>query len=206
VDFKIDKTKPETTHSLDPASPDGENGWYVSDISVKLSPTDATSGVWHTYYRIDGGDWKKGTSFTIDEDGEHTVDYYSVDIAGNEESPYHSFSVKLDETAPKVGITTPMYKYLYIFGKPILPINKTIIIGKLTTGADAHDGTSGMARVEFYVDGNLTAIDTTSPYEWDWNVVSFFMFHDFKVIAYDQAGNSASATIYIDIVLYLGIM
>jgi hypothetical protein len=34
---------------------------------------------------VDGGEWKSGDSVLISEPGTHTVEYYSVDLAGNAE-------------------------------------------------------------------------------------------------------------------------
>ena len=53
-----------------------------------------------------------GTSVTIDapgdhsNDGTHTIHYYSTDKAGNTETA-HSFTVKLDTTAPSSGAALP---------------------------------------------------------------------------------------------------
>ena len=56
-------------------------------MKVTLSATDATSGVAHTYYSIDGGGYATyGGAFTISALGTHTVRYYSKDVAGNVES------------------------------------------------------------------------------------------------------------------------
>ena len=53
-------------------------------MKVTLSATDATSGVAHTFYSIDGGGFATyGAAFTISALGTHTVRYYSKDVAGN---------------------------------------------------------------------------------------------------------------------------
>ncbi|KYK26381.1 hypothetical protein AYK20_09025 [Thermoplasmatales archaeon SG8-52-1] len=56
----IDDTDPVASHALNPATPDGENGWYVSDVEVTLDAYDpevlgVSSGVKEIKYRIDGG-------------------------------------------------------------------------------------------------------------------------------------------------------
>ena len=50
-----DTTPPVTTISLNPPAPNGDNGWYVTNITVTLNATDDESGVKVTYYAIDGG-------------------------------------------------------------------------------------------------------------------------------------------------------
>src|SRR5262249_58219327 len=45
VSYKIDKSPPVITPTVTPASPDGTNGWYTSDVTVSWSTTDPPSGV-----------------------------------------------------------------------------------------------------------------------------------------------------------------
>ena len=60
---------------------------YSSAVKVTLSASDATSGVSATYYQIDGGALQTYSApFTISATGNHTVAYYSRDVAGNYES------------------------------------------------------------------------------------------------------------------------
>ena len=41
---QADATPPRTTHELDPAEPDGDNGWYTSPVEVTLNATDNDGG------------------------------------------------------------------------------------------------------------------------------------------------------------------
>jgi len=193
--IKIDRTPTATTPKL--TGDEGNNDWYVSGVEVELISTDAASGVNVTFYRVDEGGWKEYTNpFTVSDDGECTVYYYSIDKAGNEEDE-KSVEFKIDATNPTVSIETPMTGYLYIFNtkKIHLPIIKwSILIGKMTVTVDAQDKTAGMVNVNFWVE-NLVASDTEEPYEWDWSIISIFAPHILTVIAYDQAGNSARAEI-----------
>jgi uncharacterized delta-60 repeat protein len=94
---QIDKVKPVTTASLPPVN--GNNGYYVGAVTVTLSAEDATSGVAVTKYRVDGGPLQTyGAPFTVTAGGVHTVTFYSVDKAGNQEAD-RSTSFKID-TAP----------------------------------------------------------------------------------------------------------
>jgi len=73
LEFKIDVTVPVSHTSL-------------SDWNVTLSATDLTSGVQRTVYRIDNGTWLNYTDpIQLSRDVNHTVEYYSVDFAGNTE-------------------------------------------------------------------------------------------------------------------------
>jgi hypothetical protein len=64
-----------------------EDPVYTSDVTVTLTATDAQSGVNYTMYKIDSGEWTVYTTpFVVTADGAHTVLFYSVDIAGNQET------------------------------------------------------------------------------------------------------------------------
>jgi hypothetical protein len=54
-----DTTPPVTTYTQSPASPDGNNNWYVSPVEFELTATDLESGVKEINYRVDGGSWQK---------------------------------------------------------------------------------------------------------------------------------------------------
>lgn len=82
VTVKIDTVAPTTTVSL---SGTKEGAVYVTPVTVSLSGSDAASGIASTRYRVNGGSWQTGTSTTVSSDGTYTVEYYSVDNAGNVE-------------------------------------------------------------------------------------------------------------------------
>jgi hypothetical protein len=97
-----DVTPPATTSSLSGTA--GNNGWWRSAVTVALSATDSASGVAGTYYKVDGeaqAHSYNGT-FSVSGDGNHTVEYWSVDGAGNVET-HHSVSFKIDATAPTIN-------------------------------------------------------------------------------------------------------
>jgi large repetitive protein len=73
--------------------------WIQGEYKVGLTATDDQSGVAKTYYSINGSQYVEGTTFTLNEDGIHVVSFYSVDNAGNEETP-KSTVIKLDKTPP----------------------------------------------------------------------------------------------------------
>jgi len=83
---KIDTNTPET--SLDIEGEEGEAGIYISPVSLSLSGSDKTSGYSGSYYQLDESDPILYTEpITIDTNGIHEIIYYSVDRAGNAETP-----------------------------------------------------------------------------------------------------------------------
>ena len=59
---------PVTTHTLNPATPDGQGGVYRGPVEISLSATDDT-GVAKTEYRVDGGEWQTYQPETVIYDG-----------------------------------------------------------------------------------------------------------------------------------------
>jgi regulation of enolase protein 1 (concanavalin A-like superfamily) len=108
-DEPVDTTAPTTELTLDPATADGDNGWYVTAPSFTLTADDADgSGVESTEYRVGDGEWTaydgEAVSLADAADGEVVVDYRSTDVAGNTEE-VRSTTVKLDREAPEVSVT-----------------------------------------------------------------------------------------------------
>ena len=131
-----DITPPVTTCTLNPPEPNGENGWYVSDVTVTLNATDDMSGVNATYYRINNGEWETyEVPFVINESNYYVIEYYSVDNEGNVED-VKSASFKVDSVPP---VTTA-----YVVGNSIRFF--------------AIDNMSGVNWIEFRIDGGSVQI------------------------------------------------
>jgi hypothetical protein len=74
------------------------------------------------------------------------------------------------------------------------PAEGSYVTSAITVSVTASDA-SGIARVEFYVDNQLAATDTSSPYSYFWNVPGVpDGSHSVKAIAYDAVGHSSTAT------------
>jgi hypothetical protein len=100
--IQIDRTAPVT--GLSGVSNSRTNG----GVTVTLAPVDGLSGVDSTYYAVDGGDLRTGTSLTLTDEGAHTVTYFSTDRAGNTEQ-LQSVVVRIDRTAPTIAhLFTPL--------------------------------------------------------------------------------------------------
>jgi len=207
-----DTTPPVTTISFNPPEPDGENGWYVNNVTVTLNATDNESGVNITKYRIKGESWKIYTEpFRLTEDGDNIlIEYSSIDAVGNTE-PVKNATIDIDRTKPVIALNYTLEK----FGNNYL-INITAV---------CSDATSGMAKVEFYLDNILqkTILGSGSEYVWKYyyapllvrglirnpeitdEYVKFYAFIVFvsrhygdpyiRSYAYDNAGNNEWATL-----------
>jgi hypothetical protein len=76
---KLDSLRPATAdNATDKVTP--------GTFNLVLSPSDSHSGVATTYYSVDDGPFKEGTSANIKGSGTHTVTYFSRDRAGNAEA------------------------------------------------------------------------------------------------------------------------
>jgi outer membrane protein assembly factor BamB len=102
--IKIDLDTPSTQAQVSAAW--WYDVWYQSPAQVSFTRLDVTSGVATTYYTVDGGATQTYTDpVNISAGGIHTVNYWSVDNAGNAEAQ-KSVTVRVDNTAPGTQIST----------------------------------------------------------------------------------------------------
>jgi hypothetical protein len=183
---KNDTQAPITTAALSGTM--GQNDWYVSAVTVTLSAIDPPepryargdaskwpTGVNHTYYKLDAADWVEYTTpFQVTADGQHTVQYYSVDkwIPPNVEQT-KSINFKIDRTAPTVSLEVTRISL--------------ILHNKWNFTATVNDPASGVVKVEFYVDDVYVGNATVAP----WSYIYKGFGKVAQAIAYDAAGNSA---------------
>lgn len=111
-----DGIAPTSSATLSPTNPNGNNGWYVSNVHVTISATDNTggSGVADTRCVLDPASAPASFDSMTDAcaylsagadvttDGQHTIYFASSDHAGNKES-VQSVSFKIDQTPPYYG-------------------------------------------------------------------------------------------------------
>ena len=102
VDIDQDSTAPVTVDNYD-------NSWHVVDYKINLAATDDLSGVAETYYKINDGPTQtvsaQGQPSITTEGADNTLEYWSVDLAGNEEAHKVLTGIKLDKTPPTGTIT-----------------------------------------------------------------------------------------------------
>ncbi|MCQ6276755.1 Ig-like domain repeat protein [Bacillus sp. V3B] len=130
-----DQTSPVTKIELQSASPK-VNEWYSSNVNVSLNATDDQSGVAKTFYKINNGDWNEYTNaFELQNEGVNTVEYKSIDNAGNEEE-IKTEVVKIDKTTPVTAASN-------------VPTNWTNKDDSITLSAT--DEISGVAKTEYRI-------------------------------------------------------
>jgi plastocyanin/regulation of enolase protein 1 (concanavalin A-like superfamily) len=168
-----DGIPPTTTHAFDPASPNGQNGWYTSPVTTTLTATDneGGSGVASTEYALDGGATQDYSGpFQLSTDGEHEIEYFSTDNEGNAETP-KSAQLMIDQAAP---MTTAE-----LDGAPPVPSYD----GPVTATLFAADPTSGVASTEYALDGGAFQ-EYAGPF-----TVSGVGPHEIELFSSDDAGN-----------------
>jgi uncharacterized lipoprotein YddW (UPF0748 family) len=139
---QLDQLAPETSVSVAPATPNGQNGWYVTAPSVTLTATDNCSGVGTIEYSTDGGqNWQTYSgSFSINTEGTTTVLYRSTDQGGNAETP-KSITLKVDTSAPTLTLTaTPSI---------IWPVTGQMV--NVAIEGTGSDSVSGLASVSYVI-------------------------------------------------------
>src|SRR2546427_689915 len=160
----------------------GNGGWFRSSVRITLVPTDDVS-VRNTTYRIDGGPWRVYSApFDVTEDGNHTVEDYSTDDAGNSET-IRTASLRIDSLAPAVSPETT--GVLGRDGWYRSSVNVTL---------QANDAQSGVAYIEYQVDRGPWILYSGR------FAVSGDGGHSVQYLAVDGAGNiSGPATIVLKI-------
>jgi hypothetical protein len=129
----IDDTPPVIVYTLDPASPDGQNGWYKGDVELTWNVTDGQSAV----SIIDGC-----INQSITTDQAETIYFCSATSDGGSAGPVE-IKIKRDATAPVVSLVGgPDDGRSYYFGSvPAAPTCQ---------GTDVTSGVNGDCIVSVY--------------------------------------------------------
>jgi len=159
--FKVDTVAPTTKLTTTPASPDGLNGWFVTQPSVKL----ATDGDATPYYSLDDGQQRRYLGPLLLEEGSHRVRYFSKDRAGNVE-PERNIDIKFDMTPPQTKARVEGSETSSWYLDP------PIVTFQTEAGATTYYGWDGVAQNKYIVP--IKPRDGT---------------HDLTYYSVDEAGN-----------------
>jgi hypothetical protein len=194
----LDSVPPSTTLATTPANPDGNNDWFKrSSVTFTLGATDPSpgSGVASSFYTVDGGSTQTYTgTVTIASQGNHTIQYWSTDNAGNTETA-NTTHIKLDNVNPTGSVTAPS--------------SGANVSGSVTvSSSNAADSTSGVASAQFQyaTHGGSTWTNIGSPAtsgppysrSWDTTAVANGAY-DLRALVTDNAGNSLSTSLVTDV-------
>jgi hypothetical protein len=187
--ISIDTTPADTTAPTSTIACNGgacSSGWYAGAVSVTLSAVDSGgSGVAAIRYTTNGSDPTASSPIFVGPfsvSATATVKYRAWDNAGNVEAT-KSQLIQIDTTAPLVTLTSPA--------------SGATVSGVVRLEASASDLGSGVARVEFYVDGKLEGTSTLAPYRINWNTNGKKVAkgsHTIHAVVVDRAGNSRATT------------
>jgi hypothetical protein len=113
----------------------------------------------------------------------HTLSVKAYDAAGNVGTA--SVTVTVSNTAPTVSISSPS--------------SGTTVSGMVSVRGSASDST-GLSKIEFYINGTLNATAAASPFSFSWNTTSQTTGSDtLSVKAYDMMGNTSTASVPVSV-------
>lgn len=181
-----DINAPVTEITLNPASPNGNNNWYVTPITATFEVTDVDSEPQNitTYYNINGFgvheyDPDSPPMITTNRPDNY-IEYWSNDTI-NEEFPHHRIEgLKIDTTMPMITLHDPPY---------IISPGNTTINGSVTDYATG----SGVHQIRLSINQE-TVSDTSYSgetqiwFEWTFEA-DLGETYDIYVETWDKAGN-----------------
>lgn len=170
TDWAYDPDSPNI--GLDINGSSGRNGWYRSQTLITPIGSDSNSGLAGVFVSVNNGAWQ--TSATLN-DGIHHIAITASDNAGNIVNS--STIISVDTTTPSISISTK--------GKAS---KNGWYVSSPTISASASDSMSGIASLEFSVDGN-----SYQPYS---SPISFSNGrHTIQFRATDEAGNTTETPV-----------
>jgi hypothetical protein len=133
----IYKVVPITNAALDPASPNGKNTWYTTDVSVTLAVNPgAYGGAVSTEYQVNGGAWTPGTAEPIPfGEGVYKLGFRSRDQAGNVEQT-KAIEFKADKTAPTLALVLDKTA-IWPPNHQMVPVNVALTAADALSGIDS---------------------------------------------------------------------
>lgn len=179
-----------------PLTMDNYDGlWHTADLTVNLAAVDDLGDVAETYYKINDNPTQNLTTHgqprITTEGANNTLEYWSLDNAGNEELPHKTLTrIKIDKTYPTIETPsrTPEGDVL-----PDQPVKVSV---------NVTDATSGLENVTLhYTINNGTTWEepkpmnystSTSLYEVTIRAQPAETWVRFKIVVYDYAGNNAT--------------
>ncbi|MFC0211469.1 OmpL47-type beta-barrel domain-containing protein [Paenibacillus chartarius] len=150
LQVKLDKSSPVSAAAASPAP--NASGWVNQDVTVTVASTDSGSGVAEVQAKVDDGGWTVyGAPLAVTAEGEHEVEYFAVDAAGNAEA-VQLLRVRIDRTAPTAVLLQS--------GQAV---HDVVYSDTLQFTLTAEDALSGVAVRKLTVDGAEVQSGQTLP-------------------------------------------
>ena len=146
----------------------GANSWYVSDVGISFSAPEAKKICTKLDNRAESVTAGIAASMSITSGGSHTVVYYAVDSAGNEETP-QTLKINIDMTPPAIRIAGVTNGAVFALGRTVPTMRYAVT-----------DRFSGVASKDAALTGGNA------------NNAGIFTY---TVNAMDNAGNTATKTV-----------
>lgn len=180
--INVDTTAP--TLSLSTTGTSGQNGWYISAVTLTPTASDSTSGLYSLEVTTDGVTWTQVSAPVTLPDGVYTVQFRATDTAGNV-SQTPSQQIKVDATTPSLSLNlsgTRGQNDWFISSAAVTP--------------NASDAGSGINKIEALIDGGTWFLVNSSASFTDG-------VHTYQYKVTDNAGNvteTPSLTMMVDTV------
>lgn len=179
---------------------DYDGAWHSNDFKINLSSSNDLGGLDDIHYRINSGPTKNVSTDgqpTITAEGpNNTLEYWSVDQTGIEETPHGLLTgIKLDKTPPSLSITSSL--------------NGTQVgSSTVTVTWNGSDATSGIRGYDIKVDdGPFTDVGMNTTHVFGG---LGFGSHTIDIRALDNVGNSRELSVTFQVTtgwtLYLAII
>ncbi|MBM7654332.1 OmpL47-type beta-barrel domain-containing protein [Neobacillus cucumis] len=153
LDQLVDHTAPVTSAEVNGKE---KNNWYNSDVTVTLNGEDKVTGIDRTEYRIgESGDWTPYRNpITLNQDGTITLQYRSIDKAGNIEEVKQQ-TIIIDKSKPQFEVS--------VNGKDLKDGESFDDYLPLTF--KVQDDLSGIATATINLDGKTYSLDPNTESE-----------------------------------------
>lgn len=124
-------------------------------------------------------------SLGVHEHWNKSIDIFSSDrYSGLSNQGIDFIAIGEENAQPVIYIKKPKENYFYLNGNEIISLRRTIIIGNIDIEAKVNFVYEDIEKVEFYIDDELKATFTESPYSYYWNDTSLKILHKIEAIAY----------------------
>jgi PKD repeat protein/glucose/arabinose dehydrogenase len=174
---RIEPAVPSVTVALDPAEPNGTNGWYTGPVTVTASAEGGTGDL-VVERSVDGGEWTSASKpLVVNADGTTTVRHRVTDAVGRS-AEAEPVTVRVDATAPTVKVTSIRDGDRF----SVEEVREAVV--------EAADATSGIADVVVTIDGD----EVTSPVTIDAAALRTGE-HELVATVVDEAGNETVHTV-----------